>query len=103
MDKQNMKMDTKIFDELNIFDEFEKLKKSKPNKVVLSEGPKDTELTALELDELSARAYRYLKNRGIGKESMVNIFLPRGCAVLVCLFGVWKAGAAATILEDDYP
>lgn len=96
-------MNTDIFDKLNIFDAFDRLKKDKPHKVVLSEGPKETELTVLQLDDISARVYRYLKERNIGKEDMVNIFLPRGCDVIVCLFGVWKAGAAATILEDDYP
>ncbi len=96
-------MNTDCFDAINVFDEFEKLKKGVPGKVVLSEGPKETDLTVAQLDDLSARVYRYLKERNIGKEDMVNIFLPRGCAVLVCLFGVWKAGAAATILEDDYP
>lgn len=96
-------MDTTVFDELNVFDEFDKLKKNAPDKVVLSEGTKKKELTVSELDDLSARVYSYLKEHHIGKEDMVNIFLPRGCAVLVCLFGVWKSGAAASILEDDYP
>ncbi len=96
-------MNTDCFDALNFFDEFDKIKENDPGKVVLSEGPKETDITVLELDDLSARVYRFLKERNIGKEDMVNIFLPRGCAILICLFGVWKAGAAATILEDDYP
>ncbi len=96
-------MNTDYFDALDVFDEFDKLKKNYPDKVVLSEGLKETDLTVTELDDISSRVYRYLKEQNIGKEDMVNIFLPRGCAVIACLFGVWKAGAAAVILEDDYP
>ena len=96
-------MNTDIFDRHNVFDEFDKLKEKCPEKVILSEGPKETDLTVQKFDNLSARVYRYLKEQNISKEDMVNIFLPRGCDVFVCLFGVWKAGAAATILEDDYP
>ena len=96
-------MDTGIYDRLNFFEEFDKLRRNKPDKVVLSDGPKETDLTVAQLHDISARVYRYLVEHNIGKEDMVNIFLPRGCVALACLFGVWKAGAAAVILEDDYP
>ena len=96
-------MNTEIFDKINFFDEFDKLKESIPDKVILSDGPEETDITVSQLDEISAKAYRYLKELNIGKEDMVNIFLPRGCAAIACLLGVWKAGAAATILEDDHP
>ncbi len=94
---------TDVFDKLSIFEEFEKLKQTKPTKVILSEGPKETDITIQKLDELSARVYRYLKDHGIGREDMVNIYLPRGCAVSVCILGVWKAGAAAVVLEEGAP
>lgn len=96
-------INTEIFDRINFFDEFDKLKENKPDKVVLSDGPKETDISVSKLDDISARVYRFLVEHNIGEEDMVNIFLPRGCIVIACLFGVWKAGAAAVILEDDYP
>ena len=98
-----IKINTEAFDRIDFFEEFDKLKQYASDKVVLSEGPRDTDLTVTRLDELSARVYRFLKEQNIGKEDMVNIFLPRGCSTIVCLYGVWKAGAAAVVLEDDYP
>lgn len=60
-------------------------------------------LTRAEVDELSARVYAYLKRRGVGKEDMVMICLPRGAEIVVAMYGVWKAGAALTAAEDDLP
>ena len=56
-------------------------------------------LTRAEVDELSARVYAYLKRRGVGKEDMVMICLPRGAEIVVAMYGVWKAGAALTAAE----
>ena len=60
-------------------------------------------VTRAEADELSARVYAYLKQRGVGKEDMVMICLPRGAEIAVAAIGVWKAGAACTLTEDDLP
>ena len=35
-------------------------------------------ITYRELDLLSGKVYRYLKDHGIGREDFVNIILPRG-------------------------
>lgn len=55
-----------------------------------------------QLDNLAGRVYRYLKNKGIGKEDFVMICLPRGIQPLIALYGVWKAGAAFVLVEDNY-
>lgn len=60
-------------------------------------------LTYLELETESAKIYRYLKDRGIGKEQFVTILMPRNIHFFSCMLGVWKAGAAYTMMEEGYP
>ncbi len=60
-------------------------------------------LTRAEVDELSARVYAWLKQHGFGREDMVMICLPRGAEIPIAMIGVWKAGAACTVAEDDLP
>lgn len=59
--------------------------------------------TYRELDENSGRVYSYLKERGIGREDIVLICLPRSTRVFTAMLGVWKAGAAFVICEDSMP
>lgn len=54
-----------------------------------------------QLRVLSGRVYAYLKERHIGKEDFVMIKLPRGVQPIIALIGVWRAGAAAVIVEDS--
>ena len=88
---------------VDLFRQFERLLNECPDHVILSEGSPETNVTVKELDERSGKVYRYLKEKGFGKEDVINIFLPRGGAIPICLFGVWKAGAAAVIIEDTEP
>ncbi|SNU05247.1 Acyl-CoA synthetase (AMP-forming)/AMP-acid ligase II [Lachnospiraceae bacterium] len=90
-------------EEIDIFERFDSLLKDCPNHVMLSEGSAETEITAAQLDILSGKVYRYLKDKGFGKEDMICILLPRGTAVAVALLGIWKAGAAAVIIEENDP
>lgn len=90
-------------EETNIFERYNVLLNECPDHVILSEGPAETDMTVQELDLSSAKVYRYLKDKGFGKEDMICILLPRGTAVAVALFGIWKAGAAAVIIEDHDP
>lgn len=59
-------------------------------------------ITYGQLDRLSGRIYGYLKDRGIGREDVVMLCLPRGLQFPVAMVGVWKAGAAFVICEDTY-
>lgn len=90
-------------EETNIFERYNALLRECPDHVILSEGTTETDITVRELDCRSAKVYRYLKDKGIGKENMVCILLPRGTAIAVALFGIWKAGAGAVIIEDHDP
>ena len=50
---------------------------------------------------ISGRVYAYLKARNIGKEDFVMIKLPRGVQPIIAMIGVWRAGAAFVIAEEN--
>ena len=50
---------------------------------------------------VSGRVYAYLKARNIGKEDFVLIKLPRGVQPVIAMIGVWRAGAAFVIGEEN--
>ena len=54
-----------------------------------------------QLRDLSGRVYAYLKARNIGKEDFVLVRLPRGVQPLITLIGVWRAGAALILAEEN--
>lgn len=54
-----------------------------------------------QLRVLSGRVYAFLKERNIGKEDFVQIRLPRGVQPIIAMIGVWRAGAALVIVEED--
>ena len=78
---------------------------------VVSQDPEAVFLTAevsgkcftrRQVDELSSLVYGYLCSMGIGTEDFVLIRLPRDARPFITMLGVWKAGAAFTVVEDDY-
>lgn len=73
-----------------------------PNAPFMYDDAHRSGVTFSEFDELSGRFYGWLKRRGVGRESMVMIRLPRGVMPLIAAVGVWKAGAAFVIVEEDY-
>ena len=62
----------------------------------------ESSMTYAQLWEASGRVYGFLKQKGIGKEDVVMITVPRGNSSLVTLIGIWRAGAAAVMLDADY-
>ena len=85
-----------------ILDRFERNVRETPDAPFLYDDIYRSGMTYAEFDDLSARVYGWLKARGIGREQMVLICLPRGILPLVAAVGVWKAGAAFVIVEKDY-
>ncbi|MBQ8665952.1 MAG: AMP-binding protein [Lachnospiraceae bacterium] len=51
---------------------------------------------------LSSKVYRWLKEKGLGKEDFVLINLPRGAMPVIAIIGVWRAGCAFTLVEEGY-
>ncbi len=60
-------------------------------------------LSRQQVDQLSGQVYAWLKKKKLGREDFVFLCLPRGVVPLIALLGVWKAGAAFTMVEDNYP
>ncbi len=83
-------------------EKFEENVKNNPNKPLFFDEMNTKGISYSKIDEVSSRVYSYLSSKGIGKEDFVLINLPRGVQPVMALVGVWKAGAAFTIVEDNY-
>ena len=75
----------------------------KPSALALTDERHPRGLSRRTVDDLSGRVYRWLKEKQIGRENFVLLCLPRGSIALISILGVWKAGAAFTMVEDNYP
>jgi amino acid adenylation domain-containing protein len=72
-----------------------------PNQVaVISEG---AQLTYGELNAKANQLARALRNRGVGRESLVGICIDRSLDMVVGILGILKASAAYLPLDPDYP
>lgn len=80
----------------------ENVRKYPDNPAVRSYGQRSGRLTYSKLNRRAGMVYQYLKDHGIGKEDFVMICLPRSIRTVICMLGVWKAGAAFVIVEDAY-
>jgi mycobactin peptide synthetase MbtE len=60
------------------------------------------EVSRGQLDAEACRIHRYLTERGIGREDVVAVRLPRGHRIFAGMLGVWKAGAALVIVDAGY-
>lgn len=63
----------------------------------------DQELTYRELDARAGRLASYLRERGVGPDVIVGVFMERSLDLLVGLLGVFKAGGAYLPLDPTYP
>ena len=81
---------------------WEEVVEKDPDADFLTEELSGANYSRRETEELSARVYGYLSAKGLGKEDFVLIKLPRGAAPFIAMLGVWKAGAAFTVVEDSY-
>ena len=96
-------MNIKRIDAVPYFlDVFTKHTKEAPDSKMLFDDLNIRGLTRAQVDEASARVYGWLSRKGIGKEDFVLICMPRGVWAIVSMIGVWKAGAALTVVEDNY-
>ena len=83
-------------------DVFQNMVDNDPDTVILVDHLHPCGWTRAEVDDLSGRVYRYLRKQGIGREDFVLIRMPRGGLPIIAMIGVWKAGAALTVVEYDY-
>jgi amino acid adenylation domain-containing protein len=61
------------------------------------------QLTYGELDLRANRLANYLRNRGVGPETLVGLCVDRSLTMMVALLGILKAGGAYIPLDPDYP
>ena len=97
-------MDTSVLEKVPYFmDAYYKWLSEYPDMPMLADDKYAEGWTRTRVEELSAKIYNYLKRNGIGKEDFVLICLPRGVLPIIASIGVWKAGAAVVMVEDNYP
>ncbi len=87
---------------ISIIDKLEQYTREKPGEAILFDDAHSKGITYAQLDEMSSRVYGYLKQHGIGREDFVLLNLPRGVLPVIAMVGVWKAGAAWSLVEDTY-
>jgi amino acid adenylation domain-containing protein len=63
----------------------------------------DAQLTYGELNARANQVARALRNRGVGRESLVGICIDRSLDMAVGILGILKSGAAYLPLDPDYP
>ena len=63
----------------------------------------DKKYTYKEVDELSDNLALHLVEKGVGREKVVGILIPRSEYMLLCSLGVLKAGGAYMPLDPSYP
>lgn len=85
-----------------IFDIWNEYIQKDPNKPWIFDEAATNGYTRLQADQMSARVYAYLKKNGIGREDFVMICMPRCAYTMIAMLGVWKAGAAFTIVDNHY-
>lgn len=96
-------MDLQKIEEVPYFmDAFAKRVEEMPDTDMLRDAVFTKGWTRTKVYEQTGRVYAYLKKQGIGKEDFVLIFLPRGVLPIIAMIGVWRAGAALTVVEDNY-
>ena len=72
-----------------------------PERIALRHG--ETALSYGELDARSSRLARALRERGVGRGSLVGLCLPRDADMVTALLAVLKAGAAYVPLDPEFP
>lgn len=84
-----------------IHDLFEAQVRRTPNAVAVEF--EDVQLTYQELNQRANRLAHYLRELGVGTETLVAISLPRSLEVAIGLLGILKAGGAYVPLDPSYP
>ena len=94
------------FDFLNnvpyLCERWQEIVNKNPSAPFLTEELTDISYSRGQVEELSGRVYSWLSGKGIGTEDFVLIRLPRDARPFIAMLGVWKAGAAFTVVEDTY-
>ncbi|MFR9677002.1 non-ribosomal peptide synthetase, partial [Streptomyces sp. TR06-5] len=80
---------------------FEGWVRRSPDRIAVAFG--DAQLTYAGLERASNRLAHYLRERGVGRETLVGLCMPRSLETIVGLLAIMKAGAAYVPLDPSYP
>lgn len=94
-------MQKTISNNLNIIDYFKKNVTKYPNSRALIS--KSAEITYKELDDYSNQIARYLISRGITKNSIICLYVPRSIDTIACAIAILKIGSAYLPLPGSTP
>lgn len=80
---------------------FEQQASESPSRIAVTDG--EQALSYQQLDQLASQYAEVLIQRGIGRDQIVAVGLPRSANMLVALLAVQKSGAAYLPLDPDAP
>lgn len=63
----------------------------------------DQHFTYKELDEITDRLAKVLRKKGIGKDTVAGVLIPRCQYMVICALGILKAGGGYLPLDATYP
>ena len=86
----------------NIIEKFDENFNRNPQNAVFYDDFAAKGITNQNMQILSQKVYAYLKKNNIGRADFVLINLTRGIMPVVAILGVWRAGAAFALVEDNY-
>ena len=84
---------------LKFFEKYQKSVRRYPDKTAFAYTGSGETISYRELDEISGKVHRWLKNRSIGREAHIVIRLPRGAMIPAMMLGVWKNGSSCIVCE----
>ena len=84
---------------LKFFEKYQKSVRRYPDKTAFASTGNGETISYRELDEISGKVHRWLKNRSIGREAHIVIRLPRGAMIPAMMLGVWKNGSSCIVCE----
>lgn len=87
--------------EKTIYQMIEEQCKKTPNATAVTF--ENSSITYKELNEKANQLARYMKNLGIGRNSIVGVMLPRSLEVLISIFAVLKTGACYIPIDPSFP
>uniref|UniRef100_UPI002915CDEB non-ribosomal peptide synthetase n=1 Tax=Bradyrhizobium sp. SZCCHNRI2049 TaxID=3057287 RepID=UPI002915CDEB len=80
---------------------FERQVKLTPDAIAIAY--EEETLTYSELDRRSSLLAGYLRNRGVGPDCVVGVYIDRSIEMVVCLLSILKAGGAYLPIDPEYP
>ncbi len=89
--------------EAHLVSMFERIVDRFPHKTGVSMNDHSNTLTYTQLDQQANKMAHYLREKGVGPERVVALYLEREPQMLIAMWGVLKAGGAFLPIDRNYP